>query len=496
MRRVTATVCALLALGACLPGLAQAKTRFTLIGHGFGHGVGMSQYGALGDAEHGWKFDRILAHYYQGTTLGAAPTPQTSERVLLTADRTSINVSAASPIQFVDEGGTTNVTLPSGHYGIRPGTNPGRIQVVDLESPSQPQVLHGLFGPVVAHPTKTNLVLHNSAGIGFRDDHWRGFFRVIETNHRVECINVVPVESYVAGVVPNEVPASWPQATLRAQAIAARSYAYRAQPRGNFDVYSDTRSQAYGPVEREQPQATAAATATAGMYVLYKGAVATTLFSSSSGGRTSSEQVAFGGDVGQPYLVPVNDPYDAAGGANPNHTWKPVVYTPAGLAADVRVRQPGQLDRPGGRPGLAARAAADPPHRRRQPHLDRPCGAGAPGSAVELLPRLPGDPRPDAADLAARTRGSLHRPRLAAADRDRAGTRAPRRSGRLEAEPGGRPHRCERALQVRRAAVRQQGLPASAGQRRRLPGRPRHGSLSGTKGPGPLVPWEQTGTGS
>lgn len=340
MRRVTATVCALLALGACLPGLAQAKTRFTLIGHGFGHGVGMSQYGALGDAEHGWKFDRILAHYYQGTTLGAAPTPQTSERVLLTTGRTSINVSAASPIQFVDEGGTTNVTLPSGHYGIRPGTNPGRIQVVDLESPSQPQVLHGLFGPVVAHPTKTNLVLHNSAGIGFRDDHWRGFFRVIETNHRVECINVVPVESYVAGVVPNEVPASWPQASLRAQAIAARSYAYRAQPRGNFDVYSDTRSQAYGPVEREQPAATAAATATAGMYVLYKGAVATTLFSSSSGGRTSSEQVAFGGDVGQPYLVPVNDPYDAAGGANPNHTWKPVVYTPAGLAATFGYASP------------------------------------------------------------------------------------------------------------------------------------------------------------
>ena len=333
VRRLTGTFCVLLALMAGLAGPAQAKTRFTLIGHGFGHGVGMSQYGALGDAEHGWKFDRILAQYYKGTTLGPAPVAQTSERVLLTADRTSINVSAASSIQFVDEGGTTNVTLPAGYYGIRPGTNPGRIQVVDLRNPSRPQVLHGLLGPVVAHPTKTNLVLHNSAGIGFQDDHWRGFFRVIETNHRVECINVVPVGSYVAGVVPNEVPASWPQATLRAQAIAARSYAYRAQPHGNFDVYSDTRSQAYGPVEREQPRATAAATATAGMYVLYKGQVATTLFSSSSGGRTSSEQVAFGGDVGQPYLVPVNDPYDAAGGANPNHTWRPVVYTPAGLAA-------------------------------------------------------------------------------------------------------------------------------------------------------------------
>jgi stage II sporulation protein D len=340
VRRVTATVCALLALAAGLAGTAQAKTRFTLIGHGFGHGVGMSQYGALGYAEHGWTFDRILAHYYRGTTLGAAPTAQTSERVLMTAGKTSINVSAASSIQFVDEGGTTNVTLPAGFYGIRPGTNPGRLQVVDLASPSQPQVLHGLFGPVVAHPTTTNLVLHNSAGIGFRDDHWRGFFRVIETNHRVECINVVPVESYVAGVVPNEVPASWLQATLRAQAIAARSYAYRAQPRGDFDVYSDTRSQAYGPVEREQPRTTAAAAATSGMYVLYKGAVATTLFSSSSGGRTSSEQVAFGGDVGQPYLVPVNDPYDAAGGANPNHTWKPVVYTPAGLAATFGYASP------------------------------------------------------------------------------------------------------------------------------------------------------------
>ena len=205
MRRVTATVCALLALGAGLPGLAQAKTRFTLIGHGFGHGVGMSQYGALGDAEHGWKFDRILAHYYQGTTLGAAPTPQTSERVLLTADRTSINVSAASPIQFVDEGGTTNVTLPSGYYGIRPGTNPGRIQVVDLETRPGRRCCTASSGPsspIRPRPTWCSTTAPASA-------FGRPLARLLpghQTNHRVECINVVPVESYVAGVVPNEVP--------------------------------------------------------------------------------------------------------------------------------------------------------------------------------------------------------------------------------------------------------------------------------------------------
>ena len=49
---------------------ADAAKRFTIRGAGFGHGVGMSQYGAMGYASHGWDYKRILAHYYTGTALG------------------------------------------------------------------------------------------------------------------------------------------------------------------------------------------------------------------------------------------------------------------------------------------------------------------------------------------------------------------------------------------------------------------------------------------
>jgi SpoIID/LytB domain protein len=128
-------------------------------------------------------------------------------------------------------------------------------------------------------------------------------------------------------------PASWPLPALKAQAVAARSYAVATRnPSGTFDAYADTRSQVYGPIEHEATASTAAVSATAHRVVLYKGRVATTFFSSSSGGRTSSEQAAWDTTSGQPYLVPVIDRYDNAGGANPYHTWPIQTYTSAGLA--------------------------------------------------------------------------------------------------------------------------------------------------------------------
>jgi stage II sporulation protein D len=79
------------ALGASLlgPGAASGATLFTLNGHGWGHGIGMSQYGALGYAQHGWTHQQILEHYFTGTTIGQLPTG-TKERVLLISSRPSI----------------------------------------------------------------------------------------------------------------------------------------------------------------------------------------------------------------------------------------------------------------------------------------------------------------------------------------------------------------------------------------------------------------------
>src|SRR4051812_723366 len=73
----------LLALATASPAAAKPRATFTIRGAGFGHGVGMSQYGALGYAEHGWTAAAILAHYYTGTALGTTD-PAAKVRVLLT----------------------------------------------------------------------------------------------------------------------------------------------------------------------------------------------------------------------------------------------------------------------------------------------------------------------------------------------------------------------------------------------------------------------------
>jgi stage II sporulation protein D len=124
----------------------------------------------------------------------------------------------------------------------------------------------------------------------------------------------------VAGVVPGESPSRWPGAALRAQAVAARSYALATGRGGGvFDQYPDTRSQVYGGRAAERATTNAAVRATAGQVLTYGGKVATAYFFSSSGGRTENVENVFYGATRQPYLRSVEDPYDTAA---PRHRWR------------------------------------------------------------------------------------------------------------------------------------------------------------------------------
>ena len=100
-----------LALVAALaaPVAASADTTFTFTGHGYGHGVGMGQYGAQGYAQHGWTHEQILAHYYQGTTLGASGVAQV--RVLLQEKLTQAAASAPAGVTAADEGGSATLAV-------------------------------------------------------------------------------------------------------------------------------------------------------------------------------------------------------------------------------------------------------------------------------------------------------------------------------------------------------------------------------------------------
>lgn len=301
---------------ATTPSLTQSAAASTLVlsGHGWGHGIGMAQWGANGYAQHGWDYRQILAHYYQGTTI--APQPAPIVRVLLAEARTRVTLVSDAAWKAVDAHGTS-VALPAGPLQVGADLSIGG---------------RTLASPVTFSSGTTPLRLGRAA--------YRGKLVLVSNGKRLQVVNALPLESYVLGVVGREMPSSWPAAALEAQAVATRSYALaellNVVTARNFDLYSDTRSQVYGGIQAESAAVTAAVQATARQVVLYGGKVATTYFSSSSGGRTVSAAEAWGKSV--PYLVSVDDPYDTL---SPYHDWGPVVIDARTAARALKV--PGDL---------------------------------------------------------------------------------------------------------------------------------------------------------
>jgi SpoIID/LytB domain protein len=131
------------------------------------------------------------------------------------------------------------------------------------------------------------------------------------------------MEDYVRGVVPREAITSWHQAALRAQAVAARSYAaYKMQTplSTQYELCDTTACQVYGGAGAEVASTNLATARTAGQIRTYQGKPALTEFSSSNGGWTVASSL--------PYQVAQPDPYDGWSG-NPNHRWTTSVTSAA-----------------------------------------------------------------------------------------------------------------------------------------------------------------------
>ncbi|HEX2096593.1 MAG TPA: SpoIID/LytB domain-containing protein [Solirubrobacterales bacterium] len=277
---------------------AEARVSWIVKGHGFGHGVGMSQYGAYGFALHGKGHRFILGHYYRGTTLGKLRQAQIV-RVL-------VDISA-DDVRFSGARSACGVAL-----------DPRRAYAAHRVGGSVR--LRGPRGRRLASCGR-GLRAAGAGRINIGGAIYRGALEVVPTESdrgSLNAVNAVPLDQYVKGVIPNESPASWPMAALRAQAIAARSFALTGRVDGNgFDLYEDTRSQVYEGMASEDPRTNRAADETRGVVVRYGGEVAQTFFSACSGGHTENvENVFFGPSV--PYLVGVPDPYDHL---CPLHTW-------------------------------------------------------------------------------------------------------------------------------------------------------------------------------
>ena len=167
-------------------------------------------------------------------------------------------------------------------------------------------------GPLVVRPGK-------KAPLSLDGRAYRGRLEITVKGSFLRVVNFVKLEDYLQGVIAGEMPHRWPLEALKAQAVAARSYALASLVKGKpFDLYSDVRSQVYRGVEGETARTSEAVRATSGEVVLYGGRVATTYYFSTSGGRTASAADVFGTPV--PYLLSRPDPYDEA---SPHHRWGP-----------------------------------------------------------------------------------------------------------------------------------------------------------------------------
>lgn len=338
---------------AALPGTALAvDPTFTIKGGGWGHGIGLSQYGSRGYALQGWSYDDIVTHYYQGTRLVSKPS--VTVRVNLDANgngRSAWWIKAGSDttltVTQISDTSVNKVLDATNSYWIVTSNGSTKVCKDSYDSAtgrhSAGTVLKTFSGGCYASAGGLVQIVGTSGPFSHSGVRWRGTIRFLplsSTSSSSKAVNYVSIEQYLYGVVPRESPSSWPAEALKAQAVAARSYAYQDAADGHT-IYCTTRSQVYNgqgrTTERHETDATnAAVDATKGQVVWYGSETVPvkTYFSSCTGGRTASIQDVWTGATPKPYYTSVAD----ADQASPYYTWTEGPYTATSIASLIRTK--------------------------------------------------------------------------------------------------------------------------------------------------------------
>ncbi|HET7399940.1 MAG TPA: SpoIID/LytB domain-containing protein [Intrasporangium sp.] len=357
-RRLVGALAALLAattgLGTALPASAAeiyprpAVPTLTIDGRGWGHGIGMSQYGALGGARAGASWRQILGFYYPGTAYGDIGNPTVRVRVHGISDAVYAATLPSGDVQASWPGRGSGIRLSScaGSAGapwryVAAGRTAGTPTTLLLQcrpSPGSAWMTYTTVPGQLAwfeNPTGGTVTTYEGTAttmgtpVVYRGQVRAGLIGPAGAETLTPIV-ATPMESYLRSVVPSEMPASWPPDALAAQAVAARSYAENqrryapASPQW-YDVSDGTSSQVFNGTRRgstsyEYAASDAAVAATGRQALLSGGGVALTMFSSSNGGWTA--------DGGKPYLVAKADPWDATPG-NGSHAWRTTVSVAA-----------------------------------------------------------------------------------------------------------------------------------------------------------------------
>lgn len=333
-------------LVAARPGAAGAASSFTFYGAGWGHGVGMGQYGIYGLAQEGWKYRGMLVYYYEGTSTALVSSPA-NIRVGLVQDQGSTKLDATNGsvvLRLNDpDTGTLVATIPKGQTWTIEFHADGKFWVKrQTGTYVGGKGWGGTTSDLYANYADQNTIV-SVPDTGH--EYKRGYFEFnVYTSggvYRGRLIAVVPTNAYVYGIA--EVPASWPMEALKAQATAARTYAVHMaltagqnRPVCNCAVYASGQDQTYIGYDEESgfdgSRWVQASDDSSWRVVEYGGAVISANYSSSTGGYTESNSAAFGGTQ-VPYLTAECDPGDYTS-INPNRTWQ-TTLTGAQIGDDI-----------------------------------------------------------------------------------------------------------------------------------------------------------------
>ena len=338
----------------------SAPTTMSFSGRGWGHGRGMSQWGSQGYATNfGWTHRQILDHYYGGTTMGTRPDRDMRVRLMAQDDKPTVVAIDSGTLLLQTPSGTLATGLRAARLTKQPD---GKLLVEQASS------CNGPWTPVPGSTGQSHVAAVRESGAEplrlCRADGvsvwYPGTIEAVVVAGVQRTVNTTSIESILRGVVPRESPASWHQEALRAQSVAARSYALAGDSRHQpyADTCDTTLCQVYAGWFQQtaggsrtattDPRTDQAITATAGQVRVHTGGasagqVARTEFSSSSGGWTA------GGT-----FPAVEDRGDSIA---PRHTWRMTVdmsrveaqYGKGGKLVEVEVLTRNGLGADGGR---------------------------------------------------------------------------------------------------------------------------------------------------
>ncbi|HYM50536.1 MAG TPA: SpoIID/LytB domain-containing protein [Candidatus Limnocylindrales bacterium] len=341
----------MLPVGAVMP---YHLSGFLFQGKGNGHGLGMSQWGARGRAEAGQSYRTILAAYYQGTRI---ETRDTSGSVRIALTHGALDLARPWARLF---GPFPQIAGPLSIDGLALQVGAGAALGFAANSAGQPtafvQAPDGtqgapvvLSGPITVHAQgaaglRTNLAqtLDSDFRTGSEQRRYAGTLRIIPTDGaRILPVNVLPMEDYLKGVVPAEMPAYWGNEALKAQAVAARTYAMRKIALGgsgaDFDLEGNEFDQAYSGLSDQRSATTSAVDATRGQVLTSGGHLIDALFTASNGGHSSDSEYGFihwnhglKPAARISYLRGISDPLDRA------PSWQVGPFSPTDAATILR----------------------------------------------------------------------------------------------------------------------------------------------------------------